>query len=429
MGDLFNRAADAAAEAIGELQALVGRRRAPGQEAQKMAALLPYRLREYLNFKVGVCAVASALLRQAKPARSVEITVEELAALAGLEERSVRRAFIVLEDAGLLDREHRRIRREMHLPSRYHLLGDLAFFAEGGDTGVRQNPGKNNYISTSTTNRLPTTDRVSSQKDNAPRRGIGGQAPAPTRALPLCSPGASMSVPTRSASDNQDDLVSAEKSLQPAVPVVLTVEDSPADWTSLATRAARALDPDYATDENPWAALDLIRQARLQIEPLVWAGWASLHKHRALLAVAETLLRPVGYFRTSKLRYLAGILRKEPAACAPERSLARLLAETDGSAQGAASPALPLGVKSLQPPPEVPETDQPRPKSRLHGQLYDLVGPATYRSWFRDLSIDLKDGLLHLSGPQRFTLSRIREKFDGVLRQAFTVDGILYGGR
>lgn len=399
-------------------------RRIASQEAHRMAALLPYHLREILQFKIATCAVASALLRQARPSTCVEITVEDLAILAGVEPRTARRAFLVLEDANLLVREHRRIAKEMHLPSRYHLWGALKNYAQGGDTRVSHSDSKkesNLYTTTTTKSPRPLNDRVSSLKDDAPGRVIGGQAPAPIWAPPLRSAGRSVSPPDQSASVSlAADAGRADfypEANAAAETVSWEVDDSPADWQALATRAADALDESRDADENPWLTLDRIRQRDLKIEPALWQKWASLHRHRALLAVASTLLRPKGFFTGSRARYLAGILNKAPAECAPERSLARLVADLRGDALPADLPEMPLGPKVAGKP--VTPAPVERPRSKLAAMVFDAVGPQKYRSWFSGVRILKTQFEVRILAPTRFMRDRIRSDMEADLKKLF----------
>jgi hypothetical protein len=158
--------------------------------------------------------------------------------------------------------------------------------------------------------------------------------------------------------------------------------DAPSDWEGLAVRAVKALDPG-ATDASPWLALDRLRRERLKgFNPRFWQAAASRHAHRALLAVAEVLLRPANYFRVGPLAYLAGVLRKAQLECAPERSVARILADRNGLAFPANAPALPIGVKPVEAiePPEEP----------ARRRIFDVVGAAAYRSWFEDAYVSVE---------------------------------------
>jgi hypothetical protein len=158
--------------------------------------------------------------------------------------------------------------------------------------------------------------------------------------------------------------------------------DAPSDWEGLAVRAVKALDPD-AADASAWLALDRLRRERLKgFNPRFWQAAASRHAHRALLAVAEVLLRPADYFRVGPLAYLAGVLRKTQLECAPERSVARILAERNGLAFPANAPALPIGVKPVE---AIIAPEEPARR-----RIFDAVGAAAYRSWFHDAIVSVE---------------------------------------
>jgi AraC-like DNA-binding protein len=535
----------------GDLSVAVGRllqKNHPSLAAKRMAALLPLNIRDRLQHNTGACAVAAALLRHSTDTGRLEITVDELASIAGVVKRTVQRTFKALVGDNLLNIERRRAARKAgepvhNLPSIYEIKGPL-LAAKRGDTSValRKDSSLNrfSYRQDSTANDFRVDlldDTVSHVSDGASRAGAPPSAlPAPpTGALPFGSAGPSLRdfdpaasvqlaetpgsanfprqaieellatettgefhllaeraaqllAPDRpvgqSAWSALDDVRRANfdfdeafwqvgvkthqhrallliafallrdpskftKGREPYVAAILKTDrcrpekslidlldeiapvagaapidttdleakwdagDSPADWANLATRAVAALGRS-AEGHNPWPILDELRREKLNLGDAYWQDRASVHGFRVLLAVAETLMRPVGFFTHSKKRYLEGILDQPAQKCAPERSIARLLAETEGNAKPAAAPELPLGPKL----PKAVEVFQ-RPKDKLAARLLDLIGEDKFKSWFGKAAFVKRQNELIIQVDLGYSRDQILQRFYSDMRRAF----------
>lgn len=374
--------------------------RAPSLNTRILAEALPGPLKVLVEFRPAACAVAVILARAAYPLRQVKMTIAALAEATGMARRSVQRALRLLEVAGLVATDQTKIRRDFNEPNVFW-LGDAfeewfqrsksASMPQGGDSNDTRHRNRdfNNQKSTSYSHR-----KVS----HAP----GGEQ---RRVLPevVEEPSASISVGRAPTPVVIDEPAGSQDAALP-------VTDAPADWEALANKAVAALDPD-ATDGNPWLALDRLRRERLKgVQRQFWERAASTHAHRALLAVAEVLLRPMGYFKRGPLAYLAGILRKAVGDCAPERSVARLLAERSGQAYPGGEIALPLGVKPV-------ETITP-PDDPVRRRVFEAVGAATYRSWFEEADIRADAAAVKVRLSSTWRTKWVRENYGSVLSRA-----------
>lgn len=340
--------------------------RAPSLNTRILAEALPGPLKVLVEFRPAACAVAVILARAAYPLRQVKMTIAALAEATGMARRSVQRALRLLEVTGLVATDQTKIRRDFNEPNVFW-LGDAfeEWFQRPKSASVRQGGDSNDA-------RHRDRDSNNQKSTNYSHRKVG-YAPSgeQRRVLPEVVEDPSVSIGVDRA---PVPVVIVEPAESPDA--ALPVTDAPADWEALANKAVAALDPD-ATDGNPWLALDRLRRERLKgVQRQFWERAASTHAHRALLAVAEVLLRPMGYFKRGPLAYLAGILRKAVGDCAPERSVARLLAERSGQAYPGGEIALPLGVKPI-------ETVAP-PDDPVRRRVFEAVGAATYRSWFEE---------------------------------------------
>jgi len=375
--------------------------RAPSMNTRILAEALPTPLKTRLEFKPAPCAVAVVLARMAYPARYAKVTVAAIVQASHLTRRSVQRALRALEVAGLINSHATKVRRDFNEPNLYY-LGDAfgewferptatsaSSRARGDSNDARLTPKINNQITTF------YKPRVSNAPD--------GEQPE-VRENNLVGPSAG--VVGRCSED-----IPAEPSGSESASVELgSLPDAPSDWEGLAVRAVRALDPN-ATDASPWLALDRLRRERLiGFNPRFWQAAASRHAHRALLAVAEVLLRPVEYFRVGPLAYLAGVLRKSQLECAPERSVARILAERSGSAFPSGAPALPIGVKPVE---VIDPPDEP-----VRRRIFDAVGAAAYRAWFEDSEVFASEKLVLAKLSSQWRVDWVQRNYGSVLRRA-----------
>lgn len=371
--------------------------RAPSLNTRILAEALPGPLKVLVEFRPAACAVAVILARAAYPVRQVKMTIAALAEATGMARRSVQRALRLLETARLVATDQTKIRRDFNEPNVFW-LGDAfeEWFQRPKSGSVRQGGDSND---------ARHRDRDSNnQKSTKYSRQKVGRAPdgEQLRVLPeiVEDPSTSIGIAPGAGAivfDEPADLPDA----------ALPVTDAPADWEALANKAVAALDPD-AKDGNPWLALDRLRRERLKgVQRQFWERAASKHAHRALLAVAEVLLRPMGYFKRGPLAYLAGILRKAVGDCAPERSVARLLAERSGQAYPGGEIALPLGVKPV-------ETITP-PEDPVRRRVFDAVGPATYRSWFEEAEFVIDDGSVAVRQTTAWRRQWLEQQYGSIL--------------
>lgn len=347
--------------------------RAPSLNTRILAEALPGPLKVLVEFRPAACAVAVILARAAYPLRQVKMTIATLAEATGMARRSVQRALRLLEVSGLVATDQTKIRRDFNEPNVFW-LGDAfeEWFQRPKSASARERGDSNDA-------RLRDKDSNNQKSTNYSHRNVSHAPDREQRqVLPevVEEPSASIRIgraPTAVVIGEPAELPDA----------ALSVTDAPADWEALANKAVAALDPD-AKDGNPWLALDRLRRERLKgVQRQFWERAASTHAHRALLAVAEVLLRPMGYFKRGPLAYLAGILRKAVGDCAPERSVARLLAERSGQAYPGGEIALPLGVKP-------PETITP-PEDPVRRRVFEAVGVGFYRSWFEAAELSVQD--------------------------------------
>lgn len=371
--------------------------RAPSLNTRILAEALPGPLKVLVEFRPAACAVAVILARVAYPLRHVKMTIAALAEATGMARRSVQRALRLLEVAGLVATDQTKIRRDFNEPNLFW-LGDAfeewfqrpkgASMRQGGDSNDARHRDKDSNNQKSTNYRH---HKVGNAPDGEQRR-----------VLPDVVERASASIVVGGAEAPAELDRPAELD-----DTALPVTDAPADWEALANKAVAALDPD-AKDGNPWLALDRLRRERLKgVQRQFWERAASTHAHRALLAVAEVLLRPIGYFKRGPLAYLAGILRKAVGDCAPERSVARLLAERSGQAYPEGEIALPLGVKPV-------ETIAP-PEDPVRLRVFEAVGAATYRSWFETADIWSEGDSLFVRMRSTWQEQWVRQNFGGIL--------------
>lgn len=375
--------------------------RAPSMNTRILAEALPTPLKTRLEFKPAPCAVAVVLARMAYPARYAKVTVGAIVQASHLTRRSVQRALRALEMAGLINSHATKVRRDFNEPNLYY-LGDAFdewFERPAAATVSSRRRGDSNDA------RL--TPKINNQKSTYYKQDVSN---APEGEQPQ--------VGEESLVGPSVGLIGQERADGPSYPLALDVApvegaslpDAPSDWEGLAVRAVKALDPD-AKDASPWLALDRLRRERLiGFNPRFWQAAASRHAHRALLAVAEVLLRPAGYFRVGPLAYLAGVLRKATLECAPERSVARILAERNGSAFPSGSPAQPIGVKPIEviEPPEEP----------TRRRIFDAVGAAAYRAWFEDSDVFASDKLVLARLSSQWRVDWVHRNYGSVLRRA-----------
>jgi hypothetical protein len=342
--------------------------RAPSMNTRILAEALPGPLKTRLEFKPAPCAVAVVLARMAYPARFAKVTVAAIVEASHLTRRSVQRALRALEEAGLINSHATKVRRDFNEPNMYYLGDAFAeWFQRPAAAKVSSRQGGDS-------NDARHRDKINNQKSTYYKQDVSNAPEGEQRQIREKYDVDPSHPPVRC--EEEIDLGQGAE----AAPIEdAALPDAPSDWESLAVRAVKALDPG-ATDPSPWLALDRLRRERLKgFNPRFWQAAASRHAHRALLAVAEVLLRPADYFRVGPLAYLAGVLRKAQLECAPERSVARILAERNGSAFPANAPALPIGVK----PVEIIEPPQDSARRRI----FDAVGAAAYRSWFQDADV------------------------------------------
>ena len=93
--------------------------------------------------------------------------------------------------------------------------------------------------------------------------------------------------------------------------------------------------------------------------------------------------------------------------CAPERSVARILAERNGSAYPANAPALPIGVKPV-------ESIEP-PEDSARRRIFDAVGSATYRAWFQEANVWPEGDLVRVSLGSRWRFDCVERNYASVL--------------
>lgn len=375
--------------------------RAPSMNTRILAEALPTPLKTRLEFKPAPCAVAVVLARMAYPARYAKVTVAAIVQASHLTRRSVQRALRALEDAGLINSHATKVRRDFNEPNLYY-LGD-AF----GEWFERPPAATASSRRRGDSNDARLTPKINNQKSTYYKQGVSN---APSGEQPQVSGDILASSPAGDVGRGCGDDLSEPLELEVASDKNATLQDAPSDWEGLAVRAVKALDPS-ATDTSPWLALDRLRRERLKgFNPRFWQAAASRHAHRALLAVAEVLLRPAGYFRVGPLAYLAGVLRKAQLDCAPERSVARILAERNGSAFPSGAPSLPIGVKPV-------EVIDP-PHEPVRRRIFDAVGAAAYRAWFEDSEVVVSDSvvLAKLSSPWR--VDWVNRNYGSVLRRA-----------
>lgn len=373
--------------------------RAPSLNTRILAEALPGPLKVLVEFRPAACAVAVILARAAYPLRQVKMTIAALVETTGMARRSVQRALRLLEMAGLVTTNQTKIRRDFNEPNVFW-LGDAfeEWFQRPTSASVRQGGDSNDarHKDRNTNNQKYTNYRTQSVSH------------APDREQRLDLPEV---VEEPSASIRVDRVAVPAVIHEPAEPedVAPLTTDAPADWEALANKAVAALDPD-AKDGNPWLALDRLRRERLKgVQRQFWERAASTHAHRALLAVAEVLLRPMGYFKRGPLAYLAGILRKAVGDCAPERSVARLLAERSGQAYPGGEIALPLGVKPV-------ETITP-PDDPVRRRVFEAVGPAAYRSWFEAADIQADGDTVVARLRSAWQANWVLQNYGRILRQ------------
>lgn len=375
--------------------------RAPSMNTRILAEALPTPLKTRLEFKPAPCAVAVVLARMAYPARYAKVTVAAIVQASHLTRRSVQRALRALEVAGLINSHATKVRRDFNEPNLYYLGDAFAEWFErpaGAATSSRERGDSNDA-------RL--TPKINNQITTFYKQGVSN---APEREQPEVCENILLGPSARAA-----DRCGGGNSPEPSEPEVAAVElgslpDAPSDWEGLAVRAVRALDPN-ATDASPWLALDRLRRERLiGFNPRFWQAAASRHAHRALLAVAEVLLRPAEYFRVGPLAYLAGVLRKSQLQCAPERSVARILAERSGLAFPSGAPALPIGVKPVE---VIDPPDEPARR-----RIFDAVGAAAYRAWFEDSDVFASEKLVLAKLSSQWRVEWVQRNYGSVLRRA-----------
>jgi hypothetical protein len=345
--------------------------RAPSMNTRILAEALPAPLKTRLDFKPAPCAVAVVLARMAYPARFAKVTVAAIVEASHLTRRSVQRALRALELAGLISSLATKVRRDFNEPNMYY-LGDA--FEEwfqrpaAAKVSVRQGGDSND---------ARHRDKINNQKSTYYKPSVSNAPEGEQHSVPVTSSANPSLLPVQCDSEMDLEQVSDAAPIEDAA-----LPDAPSDWEGLAVRAVKALDPD-AADASAWLALDRLRRERLKgFNPRFWQAAASRHAHRALLAVAEVLLRPADYFRVGPLAYLAGVLRKTQLECAPERSVARILAERNGLAFPANAPALPIGVKPVE---AIIAPEEPARR-----RIFDAVGAAAYRSWFHDAIVSVE---------------------------------------
>lgn len=373
--------------------------RAPSMNTRILAEALPAPLKARLEFKPAPCAVAVVLARMAYPARYAKVTVAALVEASHLTRRSVQRALRCLELAGLIKSVATKLRRDFNEPNVYYLenafeewferpaLSKASSRPRGDSNDARLTPKINNQEST----------HYNQIVSNTPQREQRQVEEKSTKGLSLLA-------------DQSADGIEAGAELAPTPVESSALPDAPSDWEGLAVRAVKVLDPG-ATDASPWLALDRLRRERLKgFNPRFWQVAASRHAHRALLAVAEVLLRPADYFRVGPLAYLAGVLRKAQLDCAPERSVARILAERHGIAFPGGSPALPMGVKAV-------ETIDP-PQAPAHRRIFNTVGAAAYRSWFADADIHATSSGVLARLVSQWRVEWVERNYGPILRRA-----------
>jgi hypothetical protein len=373
--------------------------RAPSMNTRILAEALPAPLKTRLDFKPAPCAVAVVLARMAYPARFAKVTVAAIVEASHLTRRSVQRALRALELAGLISSLATKVRRDFNEPNMYY-LGDA--FEEwfqrpaAAKVSARQGGDSNDARHRYKINNQKTTyykPSVSNAPEGEQRQILGKCDEDPSHSPVRC--GEELDLGQGAEAAPIDDA---------ALP------DAPSDWEGLAVRAVKALDPG-ATDPSPWLALDRLRRERLKgFNSRFWQAAASRHAHRALLAVAEVLLRPADYFRVGPLAYLAGVLRKAQLECAPERSVARILAERNGLAFPANAPALPIGVKPV-------ESIEP-PEDSARRRIFDAVGSATYRAWFHDAAVTNDVESVVVNFASRWRVEWVQRNYGNILSRA-----------
>jgi DNA-binding transcriptional ArsR family regulator len=375
--------------------------RAPSMNTRILAEALPTSLKTRLDFKPAPCAVAVVLARMAYPVRYAKVTVAAIVQASHLTRRSVQRALRALEVAGLINSHATKVRRDFNEPNLYYLGDAFAEWFErpasaskpsrkrGDSNDARLTPKINNQITTF----------YKQDVSNAP----DGEQPQVSGESLV---GPSVGLVGRGSADGPLEALA----LGPAPVECASPSDAPSDWEGLAVRAVKALDPD-AKDASPWLALDRLRRERLiGFNPRFWQAAASRHAHRALLAVAEVLLRPAEYFRVGPLAYLAGVLRKPQLECAPERSVARILAERSGSAFPSGAPALPIGVKPVE---AIDPPDEPARR-----RIFDAVGAAAYRAWFEDSVVFVTEKSVLAKLTSQWRVDWVQRNYGSVLRRA-----------
>ncbi len=372
--------------------------RAPSMNTRILAEALPAPLKTRLEFKPAPCAVAVVLARMAYPSRFAKVTVAAIVDASHLTRRSVQRALRALELAGLVKSHATKVRRDFNEPNLYH-LGDAfeEWFQRPASAKISRRQGGDS-------NDARLTPKINNQESTYYKQNVSdapeGEQPFGQEANPDSAVGGPLGLEGRTQLPHASEVPSVDC---PALP------DAPSDWEGLAVRAVKALDPS-ATDVSPWLALDRLRRERLKgFNPRFWRAAASRHAHRALLAVAEVLLRPSGYFRVSPLAYLAGVLRKAQLDCAPERSVARILAERDGSAFPHDAPALPIGVKP------VVAMDPPEEPGRR--RIFEAVGAAAYRAWFEDSEVRAEERLVFAKLSSQWRVDWVQRNYGSVLKR------------
>jgi hypothetical protein len=370
--------------------------RAPSMNTRILAEALPAPLKTRLDFKPAPCAVAVVLARMAYPARFAKVTVAAIVEASHLTRRSVQRALRALELAGLISSLATKVRRDFNEPNMYY-LGDAfdEWFQRPAAAKVSARQGGDS-------NDARHRDKINNQKSTYYKPSVSNAPEGEQRQIQE-KYDADPSHPTVRWGEGLDLGQGAETAPIDDAPL----PDAPSDWEGLAVRAVKVLDPD-ATDASAWLALDRLRRERLKgFNPRFWQAAASRHAHRALLAVAEVLLRPADYFRVGPLAYLAGVLRKTQLECAPERSVARILAERNGSAFPANAPALPIGVKMVE---AIIAPEEPARR-----RIFDAVGPAAYRSWFQDAEVISDGQTVVVKQPSNWRSQWVERNYSGLL--------------
>jgi DNA-binding transcriptional ArsR family regulator len=373
--------------------------RAPSMNTRILAEALPAPLKTRLEFKPAPCAVAVVLARMAYPSRFAKVTVAAIVEASHLTRRSVQRALRALELAGLVNSHATKVRRDFNEPNLYY-LGDA--FEEWFQ---RPASAKATVLQRGDSNDARLTPKINNHKSTYYKENVSYAPEGEQPIVQEVHPDGPVRGPFGADAWRDPSHASEVPSVE-----VPAVADAPSDWEGLAVRAVKVLDPS-ATDVSPWLALDRLRRERLKgFNPRFWQAAASRHAHRALLAVAEVLLRPAGYFRVGPLAYLAGVLRKAQLDCAPERSVARILAERDGSAFPDNAPALPIGVRP------VVTMDPPEEPARL--RIFEAVGKAAYRAWFEESEVHAEERFVLAKLSSQWRVDWVQRNYGSVLKRA-----------